>query len=196
MTRKEIPTPTADELARRLAGIDTATREEELERRRRGLTQEPPPKRIKRGGPIPIGDVIPPRTPVHLPNLRELRTRSAGQERQLELKERDLEYYLAEWEKNNRGYELTHLSQDATIRPEREAHDLPVGFVDFLIDEATKSDLREDDRQLLFSILHNLDKIIIYNTASTIQIGLRDNEKGLIRLYFEAKPPFVLRKAE
>lgn len=148
---------------------------------------------IAENTPAP-GDFFPP--PISTPDLGELRTKSTRQGQQLELKERGLEYYLAEWESKNRDYELTHLSQGAIIKSEREAHDLPIEFVDFLIDEASKSDMREDDHHLLFSILRNLDKIIIYNTASTIQIGLRDNERRLLRIFFESKPPFVLRKVE
>lgn len=136
--------------------------------------------------------IIPPEPKIIMPDLGDLRTKATGPGyRQTELKEKDFEYYLAEWENNNRDYELTHLSRGTIIEPQRESiYNLPLEFVDFLIDEATKSDMREDGRHFLFSILRNLKKVLIYNVAGTIQIGLRDNENRLIRLDFLARSPF------
>lgn len=192
MDKKEIPIATKDAVTQMLERIERSTIAEEDARQERGLTQEPPSKRIKREKPIPIGDFIPPKKSIDTRGLEELGVKPAEQDKQLELREKDIEYYLADWEHNNRDYELTHLSQGATIKPERESANLSIEFVDFLIDGATKSDMREDDRGLLFSILRNLNKVIIYDIASTIQIGLRDNERNLIRLDFKARPPFAL----
>ena len=177
MTKEEIllkKHPTADEVAQELARIEMATIEEEQERKQRGLTQEPIAARIKR--------------------KTELGGEFVGEEGNKPQKE-DFKYYLADWENGHFDYELTHLSQDTKIEPKWNAYDLPRRFVDFLIVEAIGSDLVEDDRHLLFSILRNLNKVIIYNTASTIQIGLRDNEGRLIHLDFEARPPFVFLQA-
>ena len=166
-----------------LSEKDRARFEEEFERKLKE-------KGIQENEVLQSGEVIPPR--LFMPEAPGPILREKDKPGRSVPEEKDFEYYLAEWKNEHRDYELTHLSPDVVIKLQREdAYDLPLEFVDHLIDRATKSDMPEDDRRLLFSILRNLDKVLIYNTASMIQIGLRDNERRLIRLYFEAKRPFV-----
>ena len=142
------------------------------------------------------GELIPPKRGIYMPSLEELKTRGDRTRGQLGLKEKGFEDFLEEWKRENSDYELTHLPYVLDVRPVGKAEDLPIPFLDFLVNEAIKSDMVEDYRHNLFSILRNLKSIIIYNTSGMIQIGLRDQEGGLTRLFFENKPPFVFRKVE
>lgn len=205
MNQKEIPAPTPDELAQELGRIEQATLEEEVERKRRGLTLEPGAKRKENKDAYNIepahetkpGDVIPPGRQVHAPNLEGVSPMATGRAgEQLGLKEKTIWHDISEWLVQNPQRKPSHLDPSVDIRTEGEAESLPTNFLDFLIGEALQSNINEDMRHFLWSILENLRTIIIRTTSGKITLSLRDSQRNLVHLYFNTKPPFEFYKIE
>ena len=174
--------------AKELAKIEMATLEEAEERRRRGLTQEPAAVRQKiktSEDPIPQSGVIP------LPTIESLEPMSTRRSSRSEVAG-DFLRNVANWLVENRDYELKHLKPDLEVRVEGETEELPIIFLDYLVDEATKSDMDKGVRDLLWSVLRNLKMINIHISSTKISAILKDNDGKFVKLYFNNKPPFDL----
>ncbi len=168
----EIPTPTGSQLNRRLEGIEKATQEEEYERKRLGVTQEPEARRVP-GLPRP---------------------------KKLWPKEKDIERFdfdseIEGWGDNNEDYKLETINPSEVRFYNTSDSDISLEFIDNLITGAVIA--MEDIAHLKsFSEIKQIRVISVPPETEDIVLYVRDNMGLSAELKFYAESPFVLKSLE
>jgi len=161
--------PTSDEIEQELAKIEEATLEEELERKRLGLTQEPEGMRIPRGQ-----------------EAEYFRAKEAE-------KGKSTPDFIKEWQKENKGYIVQNDDvSEAKIINETDVK-FPVEFVDYLIGNS-----REVLRKKGLELFGEIATIKIKNVSDTLGIiivAVRDKTDATTFLDFHSVPPFELKRS-
>ncbi len=190
MKKKEILTPTPDEVAQVLEGIEEATEEERTERKRLGLTQEPEAIRVPRD--------------VHEEGIRPIKKE----------KGLDLGDYIKKWREANPDYVLENIDTGRVEIANMTDAEIPFEFVDYLIGKANDSMKtkeihlfgeagqvsRADDlvKARDIHLLSGIKQIKIKFDGKTkmLVVMVRDAEKNNGNFYFESEPPFTLKYME
>ena len=172
-----------------LRGIEGATKAEENERKKRGLTLEPEAKRIR--------------------NEKWVETKIVEPENLNNLSQNDLEKkqaFLTEFWKWERFHDLgamgivgdlpSHINEDVRFENENKL-DISIEFADYLISNALDGASGEVLEKLK-SVLKNLDEITfrdVLETNNLILLALK-SENGSISLAFDSKYPFKFKSGE
>lgn len=182
MSKQEIITH--ERVEQELSKIEEATLEEELERKRRGLTQEPASARVKREVSPKSGAIDEPANELS----RRLADRFGGDVATSEKKidHGTLEDNIAEWLAENPNYEFENIDPEISVHYDNGAPQLPTKFLDFLVG---RGKMRIQDN-FLFS---KVNRIRVYNGgAGKILIALQDKDDDVIlHLFFNPYRPFV-----
>jgi len=172
MRKKEVVT--SRHVAEALGGIEEATFEEEMERKRRGLTLEPKARReqlLKTG-------------PVHGTSPAALEGREG---------EKTTEERIKNWLEENPDYRFRAIDPEWTEIRDDSGIDVPAEFVDYLIDNAAEA--AESKKLNLFGKVEKIKIKPISVSAEVISLVIRDTENTTVVLNFSANPPFNLKES-
>lgn len=172
MKEKRIEVPVGKKLDNVLGRIEEETLDEELERKKMGLTQEPEARREKRK---------------FRPDQDDGKNKP----------ETD---YIKEWQRANPNYSFESINPEKTNIVNKTGTEVPTEFVDHLIGNAyiamkAHPNLRERNPYVLGPI-KEVRVEYVPKTKGTLIISLRDFEDHVSVLFFYTKPPFALKRVE
>lgn len=166
------PTPTREQLNKRLADIEEATLEEEYERKRRGKTQEPEAVRVSGS----------PRSKKLWPKERE-----TGKF--------DFDSEVEKWLDNNEDYEFETIDASKVRFFNTTDSNISLEFIDFLITGAII--VMEDVSNLTtFKEIKQIRLKSVPPETEDIVMTIRDNVGTSAELKFYPESPFVLKSVE
>lgn len=192
MRKKEIPLPTSRGVAESLGRIEEATWEEELERKRQGLTQEPERKTVAKKQPYdiePIYDAKPLEEPGGKPG--GIKEWEAWVDKNRWRKE-DIEDFVKKWLEQNPSYEFEEIKPEETEILDNSGINIPPEFVDHLISIAMSAIKKKN--LVLFGDVEKVKIKPISDRPEVICLVIKDELGATVILHFYAIPPFNLKE--